>query len=219
MELLYLVPHYRRDCCSSSWPEQQGCIFRGTCAHYMCIYRQNQKVQHSCKYKQLQWPHPFHSLADYEESLFLANAYVHSMDPPARGLKFLLCSVTGPWIPMSPSWQTNMHGSLVAGPGIPPVAKSQTFWSLQHLAQTHGSLAPKPSAWLVWLGFALGHTLAQLSRLCAWAPASVFWCLRVPATRDGKAPAAGICVSVHGHTQWRFSVTKENSYKCSLTSS
>lgn len=124
-----------------------------------------------------------------------------------------------PGSPCLPADRQTCIGSLVAGPGIPPVAKSQTFWSLQRLAQTHGCLAPKTSAWLVWLGFALGHTLAQLSRLCAWASASAFWCLRVPATRGGKAPAAGICVSVHGHTQWRFSVTEENSYKCSLTSS
>lgn len=77
---------------------------------------------------------------------------------------------------LSGSWSDQWP--VLRCPGVPPVAKSQPFWSLQYLAQSHCRLAPKPSAWLVWLGVCLrSHLLTQVSRACAWAPASAFWCL------------------------------------------
>lgn len=69
-------------------------------------------------------------------------------------------------------------------PGVHPVVKSQTFWSLQYLAQTCGRLAPKPSVWLVWFEVCpRSHTDTGIQAVCLgsscllvsqapWAPAT-----------------------------------------------
>lgn len=123
---------------------------------YVCIRSAIQKTQHSHKHKLHQWCHPFPSLADSNESLFVENTYIYNMDPSIKW-PFRLLTLLSSWslvplvsqLPHRPTlrqlvWIYNLTDGQTPGVLVPPVAKSQTFWSLQYLAQTHSC----SSSWL-----------------------------------------------------------------------
>lgn len=149
------------------------------------------------------------------------------MDPPASGLKFLLCSVIGPWIPWSPIWHTNTHWvSLAAGLACPQVSWCPSSSQISDLLV---SAVSGPDLWsLGSQAFCVASLVWSLPEVTHWhrhpgcvpgllLPSGVSSTLG-PCDPWCTTPAAGIYVSVHGHTEWGFPLTQENSCKCSLTS-
>lgn len=134
---------------------------------YVYIWPATQKMWHLHKRKQHQWPHPFHLLADWDESLFVGNTCMYDRDPSSKWPQALIVLSSWSLDPMGSQFLTDLHwvsgskSSLVTL----TVASPQVFWPLQQpdlrssglssirpRAMAAPSLGSRATCWLLWRG-------------------------------------------------------------------